>query len=282
MGKEDKEISNFVSTSMFQTTSFQSEDLSHISLYLSASTIQHKWNSDQLGVFFRRKGLGQYSVTLNKHKITGQCAPLLEDSDLKDMGINVVGDRLMFRYHLKLLSRKDRFNKRIETLWQGVEQVFFSDYDQAFFVSFLGPLSSLHRLRKSHFTTNNLLCSIQTCSGMCPVDPSTYSLSSNHLRVKRVKPVRCGPVRLCCFGPTYYSNNIDLSKVDDVDVIGIPAPCFQRVCCCTNGKDRVDVESRFERGQKVVLTLPEGQGEVVAQLILNQVEESQKMERGSF
>lgn len=117
---------------------------------------------------------------------------------------------------------------------------------------------------------------------MCPVDPSTYSLSTNHLRVKRIRPVRCGPVRLCCFGATYYTNNIDLSKVDDVDVIGIPAPCFQRTCCCSNGKDRVDVESRFERGDKVTLHLEMGQGEVVAQMILNQVEESQKMERGSF
>jgi hypothetical protein len=54
---------------------------------------------------------------------------------LKEIGIHVVGDRLMFRHHLKELSRRDRFNKRMEALWHGVEQVFFSDHDRAFCVS---------------------------------------------------------------------------------------------------------------------------------------------------
>jgi hypothetical protein len=97
--------------------------------------------------------------------------------------------------------------------------------------------------------------------------------------VKKVQPVRCGPFRLCCFGASYLSNNIDLSKVDDVDVIGVPAPCLQRTCCCSRGKDIVEVESRFEKGGKIFLTLEEGHGEGVATMILNQVEESQKMER---
>jgi hypothetical protein len=71
-----------------------------------------------------------------------------------------------------------------------------------------------------------------------------------------------------------------LSKVDDVDVIGIPAPCLQRTFCCSSGKDIVEIESRFEHGAtKISLTLQGGQGDRVASLILNQVEESQQMER---
>ena len=95
--------------------------------------------------------------------------------------------------------------------------------------------------------------------------------------------MRCGPVRLFCFGASYVSKNIDLSKVDDVDVMGIPAPCCHRTCCCSSGKDLVEVESRFETragaGAKIFLVLEEGRGESVANMILNQVEESQKMER---
>ena len=84
---------------------------------------------------------------------------------------------------------------------------------------------------------------------------------------------------LPCFGTTHTSNNIDLSKVDDVDITGMPAPCCGRVCCCATGIDKLEVESRFEKGGKVFLMLDEGQGEAVSNLILNQVEESQKMER---
>lgn len=54
---------------------------------------------------------------------------------------------------------------------------------------------------------------------------------------------------------------------------------MQRIFCCARGIEKVEVESRFEKGGKVFLTLEKGQGEVVANLILNQVEESQKMER---
>lgn len=118
-----------------------------------------------------------------------------------------------------------------------------------------------------------------TLGGLCPVDPSTYKLTTNHLKVKRVQPVRCGPIPLCCFGSSYVNNNIDLSKVDDVDVIGIPAPCLHRTCCCASGKNLVEVESRFEKGGHFLLTLEEGHGDALANLILNQVEESQKMER---
>lgn len=209
------------------------------------------WNEQQLGHFFRSKGLGAYESVLIQHKITGRLAPFLEDSDLKDMGIDVVGDRLLFKLCLKELARRQRHHKRIESMWQGEERLYFSSAGECCF----------------------------TCGGLCPVDPSTYKLTTNHLKVKRVQPVRCGPIPLCCFGVNYISTNIDLSKVDDVDVTGIPAPCIENVCFCANGIDKVEVDSRFEKDGKVFLMLVEGQGEIVANLILNQVEESQKMER---
>mmetsp|Transcript_23044 Transcript_23044/g.25866 ORF Transcript_23044/g.25866 Transcript_23044/m.25866 type:complete len:244 (-) Transcript_23044:1285-2016(-) len=229
---------------MPDTNSNSNEDL--------LSNDYHKWDSHQLGLFFRRRGLSEYYETLQKHKITGQLAPLLNDVDLKEMGVDIVGDRLMFKHHLQDLSRRERYMKRIESLWEGQERIFFSDCDKLIF----------------------------TFGGFCPVDPSTYKLTCNHLKVKKVQPVRCGPVRLCCFGASYVSKNIDLSKVDDVDVMGIPAPCCHRIFCCSKGKDLVEVESRFEsKGGKIFLVLEEGSGEAVSNMILNQVEESQKMER---
>jgi hypothetical protein len=235
------------------STGHTSQDEQEISNY-------HEWDAQRLGVFFRKKGLGDYQDLLVQHKITGHLAPLLSDSDLKDMGIVIVGDRLRFRHVIQQLSRRQRFHTRIASLWEGREQVFFAPAEE-----------------------NSL-----TLCGFCPMDPSTYKLTTSHLLVKKVQPIRCGPVRLtCCFGASYVSNNID------VDVLGIPAPCVLRVCCCASGKDLVEVESRFVEknhhhnnssnaggaGGKVFLQLPEGHGEAVANLILNQVEESQKMER---
>lgn len=153
-----------------------------------------QWDAQRLGVFFRRQGLmsNDYQEMLVKHKITGQLAPLLQDDDLKEMGMTIVGDRLRLKRSLKELSRRERYHKRIAALWQGEERLFFSSCHQQCW----------------------------TVGGLCPVDPSTYKLTTNHLKVKRVLPARCGPIPLtCCFGATYTSNNIDLSKVDDVDVV---------------------------------------------------------------
>lgn len=94
----------------------------------------HEWDEDRLGLFFRKRGLGGYCAVLKTHKITGALAPLLQDSDLKELGIDIVGDRLMFKHHLKELSRRERFNKRIETHWEGIEQVFFNEREQAILV----------------------------------------------------------------------------------------------------------------------------------------------------
>ena len=73
------------------------------------------WDERRLGKFFRGNGLGAYEALLIKHKITGRLAPFLSDEDLKEMGIDIIGDRLQFKLCLKELARKQRFNKRVES-----------------------------------------------------------------------------------------------------------------------------------------------------------------------
>lgn len=179
------------------------------------------------------------------------------DLDLKEMGIHCIGDRLRFRSHIDQLKLQARAVSRTKCVWEGQERLYFSGLSAA-------------------------CC---TCCGLFPEDPSTYKLMSNHLKIKNVKPIRIGRLRLpCC---NHYSiNNVDLTYVADVDVIGIPAPCLERVCCCAPGKDIVVVEIRT--GGEVVsqnstntyrLVLREDEGDRVAELILNSIEESQLMER---
>jgi len=205
------------------------------------------WNSSQLADYFEAQGLGDYREVLTFHKITGKIAPQLTDSDLKDMGVKIVGDRCRFRHILKALGRKSRLVQRNKLIWSGSERIFFGWGDGC----------------------------IGTCAGLCPEDPSTYKLTNNHLKIRTVEPVRVGPIRLCCCAQ-YSNNNIDLSQVDDVDMEGIPAPCVQNVLCCSGGKETVEVstpEGNFD------LVVAEGDGDRVSMLIMNQVEESQMIER---
>ena len=205
------------------------------------------WNSEQLADYFENQGLGDYREVLMYHRITGKIAPQLTDNDLKDMGIKIVGDRCRFRHQLLVLGRKARQIQRNKLIWSGKERVFFGCPEWA----------------------------LNTCCGLFPEDPSTYKLTNNHLKIRVVEPARCGPIRLCCCAK-YSVNNIDLSQVDDVDMEGLPAPFLQQCFCCADGKEILDISTKEGNFDIVV---QRGDGDRVSTLIMNQVEESQMMER---
>eukprot|EP00551_Chaetoceros_affinis_P014409 CAMPEP_0203689166 /NCGR_PEP_ID=MMETSP0091-20130426/1555_1 /ASSEMBLY_ACC=CAM_ASM_001089 /TAXON_ID=426623 /ORGANISM="Chaetoceros affinis, Strain CCMP159" /LENGTH=227 /DNA_ID=CAMNT_0050558743 /DNA_START=60 /DNA_END=743 /DNA_ORIENTATION=- len=206
------------------------------------------WTADEVADYFEKSGLGDYRETIIYHKITGKIAPQLNDGDLKDMGIEIVGDRCRFRQLIKTMSRKARHMQRNKIIWSGKEQLWFDCWEKC----------------------------MGTCCGIFPEDPSTYKLTNNHLRVRTVDPLRVGPIRLCCCHK-YHVNNIDLTTVEDVDMNGIPAPFLQQCLCFSSGKEILDVSITGEGS--VSLILGEGEGETVSNLIMNQVEESQMIER---
>lgn len=211
-----------------------------------------KWTPEQLANFFSKTGLGQYHEVFLRHRISGRLAPLLTNEQLKEMGIQIVGDRLRILAIAQAFSHKARYDKRTKSLWEGTEQLYFTDCFK-------------------------FCC---TAGGCCPDDPSTYKLTSNHLRVKTVEPSRIGPVKLCCCYQ-YSIDNVDLSKVDDVDIMGEPAPCCQRVLCCAPGRDHVVITTSIAsaNGGRMSLVIPQGQGERVATMLLHQIEEAQMIER---
>ena len=81
---------------------------------------------------------------------------------------------------------------------------------------------------------------------------------------------------MCCCNE-YNTNNVDLSQVKDVDYSGIPAPFCLKCLCCADGKEIIDVE--IDGQANVYLTVGEKEAEDVVNRILNQVEESQMIER---
>jgi len=124
---------------------------------LDATAGYDTWNSTQLAKHFAKKGLADYQEVLAKHKIDGKIAPLLTDGDLKDMGINIVGDRCRFRCEIDALKRKERAELRTQVIWKGKERLFYGCLDAC----------------------------VGTCCGIFPTDPSTYTLTASHLKASR-------------------------------------------------------------------------------------------------
>jgi hypothetical protein len=236
-----------------------------------------EWTPDQVAVFLKKAGLGGYGEVFQNHKISGRLLHLLTDQDLKDMGIKLVGDKLRIKTVIQALERKQRYAKRTKVWWEGTERLYFSKAEKncvtccgicpdgkslsILLFHFILPAKSLILLKKN------------------TIDPSTYKLTSNHLKIKTVNPYRLGPTKLpCCY--EYTINNLDLTGIDDVDVIGEPSPCCYHTCCCAPGKGHVEVSSKASKGnERIVLTLTVEEAEKACALILQQIEECQRMER---
>ncbi|CAB9531125.1 expressed unknown protein [Seminavis robusta] len=208
------------------------------------------WTCDQLAEYFKQKTGdlgGDYSELIFNHKIDGKIAHRLKESDLKDMGISNVGDRLRIMQEIEKIEKAYEQKKREQVVWEGKEVLFFNWWDRA----------------------------LSTCCGCFPEDASTYKLTGAHLVIKTVNPLRCGPIR-CCFGTKYTIDNVDLSNVTDVDVKGVPPSCCQQ-CCCGATQEHVFVKTNAEATKVLKLTKEEGSS--VSRKILNQVELMQRMER---
>ena len=211
----------------------------------------NEWGSTELANYLKGKGLADYAEIFVNNNITGEVAPNLTDENLKEMGIDSVGDRIRIRNALEGLRKSHAQTKEEEVLWTGTEVLYFSWFHAA--------------------------CT--TCCGCCPKDPSIYSLRANHLEIKTVSPCRLGPIRCCtmCCAEKYHIDNIDLSKVSDADVKGVPPGCLQQTCCCAETQEHVTLLTNNE-GDKV-LKLHKDEGQQVARRIKTQVEAMQRMER---
>eukprot|EP00543_Licmophora_paradoxa_P006327 CAMPEP_0202449310 /NCGR_PEP_ID=MMETSP1360-20130828/8049_1 /ASSEMBLY_ACC=CAM_ASM_000848 /TAXON_ID=515479 /ORGANISM="Licmophora paradoxa, Strain CCMP2313" /LENGTH=219 /DNA_ID=CAMNT_0049067189 /DNA_START=20 /DNA_END=679 /DNA_ORIENTATION=- len=214
--------------------------------HLSTQPFQ-EWDAHELAEYIRSKGLADYCETFESNNVSGAVAHRLTDSDLKDMGITKVGDRLLLMQALETVKKAQKQLDREKVIWEGTEVLYFSCYDQN--------------------------CS--TCCGCCPDDPSEYKLRSNQLEIKTVDPCRVGPIRCCCFS-SYQIDNVDLSGIQSADVEGVPPGCFHQICCGAP-QEHIHVLTSGE-GEKI-LKLKQDEGQEVARKIKNQVEAMQRMER---
>ena len=214
------------------------------------------WSSQEVASYLQSKGdiPNNYSELFQSHKIDGSIAYRLTDADLKDMGIITIGDRHRILKVLENLKKAKEQQTRETILWTGQEVLYWSCHDKC--------------------------CS--TCCGLCKDDPEVYTLRNNYLEIKRPDYNRCGSFK-CCFGHSYEIDNIDLSNVEDVDIVGIAPPCIQQCCCNAKTQEHIKIKTRVDsrrgRNNSKILKLNKPEGENVSRKIKNQVEIMQMMER---
>ena len=151
-----------------------------------------KWDVTEVCDYFRDSGFADMIPAFQKHQISGAVLPKLNDSILKEMGIDIIGRRVLLMNEVNKIQAISRAEWRNQALWASHE------YRE-------GPC-------------NNLLpfgfpCCAESCTGL----PDTYTVTNSKINVTAQKK-NCNTPCTGCFGFTITSDNTDLSDVTDVDV----------------------------------------------------------------
>lgn len=151
-----------------------------------------KWDVTEVCDHFRNAGFADLVPAFQKHQVSGAVMPKLNDSLLKEMGIDIIGRRVLLMNEVNKIQAISRAEWRNQAVWASPE------YRE-------GPC-------------NNALpfgfpCCAESCTGL----PDTYTVTNSKINITSSKKNVNTPCTGCC-GYSVISENTDLSDVTDVDV----------------------------------------------------------------
>jgi len=96
-----------------------SAEIEEYLLHLEPSEIT-KWTTGEVcSQFLERIGFHYLTENFSVNNINGKVLLMVEERNLTEMGVSVIGDRLMIMSYLKLLKKKKVEHDKMATLWQG-------------------------------------------------------------------------------------------------------------------------------------------------------------------
>lgn len=150
------------------------------------------FSPEQVEEWLKEKGFGkpEYERKFIEQDINGKNFLLLDNTDLKEIGISSLGDRLAIRRELKTLQNEERRRVRLQMIAEETEAYNGTCFGE----------------------------NIATCCGIFPRDPAKYVLYPTKLKIKSYEVYRlCGTIKCICCGGEWSTDNIALDKIRDID-----------------------------------------------------------------
>jgi len=244
----------------------------------SDETSSHsRWDAPTVGEWLAQLGLAMYSHNFVTHQITGDLLETVEKDDLRELGVNLVGHRLLLMREIASLRRKAEGLERGKMLWQADEVVQRG-----------GPIG---------FFKHYLLCR------PCLRGPDHYKLTGRALVLLRPRELRPPPRFLAtCTAPSSCRRSVPsviLAQVvvshDDRECLSCSAPSSitrsielgniagvtassSRVCCdclfgCSADEVLIDLNKELGLADVTPLAVRRGSGWHVVQLIQGAIDD---------
>ena len=207
------------------------------------------WSTSKVVEWLNTMKLGEYGPAFTQHRITGDVLEALGEHHLEQLGMTMIGHRVLLLREIQTLRRKAVNRTRFRTIWEDDAVMYYS-----------GPCVALVQY--------TCLCK------PCCDEPDHYKLTGSSLVLTmpehRVKFRACCPVDKT-------TRNIDLTGV-----AGVSATHTSNACDCGCNADDLHIELNKELGLPPVprLKVPKNKGTSIAQMIQSAIEENTSMEFG--
>jgi len=149
------------------------------------------WEPKDISEYFSAKGYSEYSELWISHKITGERAVMLTPENLKEMGVERIGDRIGIQKELQQLKFVARRVQRNTVL---------AEHQQAYDGSWCQENVQKY-----------------CCFMCCPIEPDTYTLTNNELKIRSYEVSRICGARCTCLGGVWATDTMRLDRLNDVD-----------------------------------------------------------------
>lgn len=85
-----------------------------------------QWKEKDVSLWLNTLGLGDYGQMFMKHHITGDVLQLLSREDLKELGVNIIGHRVMLEREFQSLHKGAVNRARFQVHWEADQIMHFS------------------------------------------------------------------------------------------------------------------------------------------------------------
>ena len=199
------------------------------------------WTTKEVGDWLGKLGLGEHAKSFEQNRITGEMLHVITESHLKEMNVNIIGQRIIFMSECTRIRRHAVNKIRFQTLWETDAEMYTN-----------GPV--------------DWLCQ-QLCCVPCCEQPDHYKLTASSMSLT-LKQKRVG----CMQARARATRNIDLSNIAGVSD-------YHREGCCDMGcaADMIYIELDGDKNLEPVdpLMIKKGEGDSVALKIQEAMEEAQ-------
>lgn len=198
-----------------------------------------KWEVSEVCDWLSSAGFADMIPIFQKHQISGPVFPKLNDGVLKEMGVEIVGRRVLLLNEVNKVQALARAEWRNHVVWASAE------YRE-------GPCNG------------TLPYGFPYCCDSFVGRPNMYTLTNSKLNILRSEK-NCNTPCTGFMGFSIHSENIDLSDVTDVDV---------RASTAAVGDPLGTLSVSTRQGSQHILALQSSQCQKTAMIITNAKEEA--------